>query len=350
MFIKPLAIPEHILCAQALDSRTPATHPSKETFSNRAANLLSGYKGEKSMKYHLQFLPADDFFILHYVRLPNQNGYFQLDFLILSRWFHLIIEVKNIYDNVNFDDLGQVYRTIDGSVQVFGNPIEQINMQYRRLLNWLRKHDFPPVPIEKIVVYSRDDTYLRNITNDKVISDIVMHRDKIISKINFFMNKYQSPSLSETRLTDLSWQLLEEHEPEEGDGMDQFNIGYTDLIKGVICPACVAVPMHWKSGKWNCLSCGCTSKTAHRPTLADYALLVGEYINNRQARDFLRVKSIHTAKRLIQQERFQQFGKTSGRRYKIDVDKLLNAKMYDEFAKVHTKSAKVHSKSDKVHN
>ncbi|SFB28846.1 hypothetical protein SAMN04488072_11356 [Lentibacillus halodurans] len=128
-------------------------------------------------------------------------------------------------------------------VEVFGSPVEQTNLQYRRYLSWLRKHDFPPVPIEKIVVYSRGDTYLRNITNDKIISDIVMHRDKVLSKVEPFMKRHQSPRFSENQLMKLSYQLLEEHVAEEGDGMEKLNIGYNDLIKGVICPVFSAVPM-----------------------------------------------------------------------------------------------------------
>ncbi|SFE04472.1 hypothetical protein SAMN05216238_107182 [Lentibacillus persicus] len=107
--------------------------------------------------------------------------------------------------------------------------------------------------------------------------------------------------------------------------MNQFNVNDNELIKGVLCPDCGVGPMQWKSGKWWCDLCDCTSKTAHRGALMDYALLVGEHINNRKARDFLQLESIHTAKRLLQKEHFQEFGKTSGRRYKIDVDKLLNA-------------------------
>lgn len=324
MFIKPLVIPEHILFAKSMDSRIPANHPSKDTISNRAVNLLSGYKGENSMKYNLQFLPEDDFFILHYLRIPDSYGHFQLDFLLLSRWFYLIMEVKNIYDNMNFDDMGQTYRAIAGSVEVFTNPVEQINMQQRRFLDWLRKYDFPLLPIEKMVVYSRDDTYLRNLTNDKIISDIVMHRDKVLSRIEELMQRYQHPRVSEQQMTEISYRLLNEHEPEKSDRMGEFNIGYNDLIKGVICPACRTVPMHWNSGKWRCLSCGCISKTAHRSALADYARLVREYISNRQARDFLQVESESIIRKLFQRERLMKFGRKSGVRYRLDIRQLLD--------------------------
>ncbi|ALX48896.1 nuclease-related domain-containing protein [Lentibacillus amyloliquefaciens] len=333
MYIKPLEIPRHILAAQALDVRIPASHLFKEKISKRAANLLSGYKGENAMRYHLQFLPEDDFLIFHYIRLPDEYKHFQIDFLLLSRWFYLIIEVKNIYDNINFDDLGQTYRKIDDNVEVFTNPVEQINLQYRRLLSWLSKYDLPSVPIEKIVVYSRDDTYLRNLNNDKRISDIVMHRDKVLSKVDSFIDKHQTPRISEQQLLDLSWHLLNEHVPEKDGGMDQFNVNYDDLIKGVLCPDCGTVPMQWKSGKWWCDFCGCTSKTAHRQALMDYALLVGEHINNRQARDFLRVGSSYIAKDILQKENFEKIGSTSGRKYRIDLENLFKSRSWKQKAR-----------------
>ncbi|RYG72033.1 NERD domain-containing protein [Lentibacillus lipolyticus] len=273
------------------------------------------------MNFHLQFLPNDDFLIFHYIRLPDHYGHFQLDFLLLSRCFHLIMEVKNIYDYMNFDEMGQAYRIRNGEVELFGNPVEQVKLQHRRYLNWFRKHGFPPVPIEKMVVYSRDDTYLRNITNDKSISDIVMHRDKVLPTIESFMKLHQSPLISEHQLMEFSYRLLEEHTPEEGGGI---NVVYQELVKGVFCPECSANPMWWKGGKWRCRSCGCISKTAHRPALADYALLAGEYINNRQARDFLQVGSNSIIRKLLQGEDLIKIGSGSGMRYKLDINRLLD--------------------------
>ncbi|TFJ92725.1 nuclease-related domain-containing protein [Lentibacillus salicampi] len=324
MFIKPLAVPKHILQAQALDRRTPANHFFKGKINSRATNLSSGYKGEESMNFHLQFLPEDDFLIFHYVRLPDLYGHFQIDFLLLSRYYHLIMEVKNVYENMNFDGMGQAFRIQKDDVQMFTNPVEQVILQHRRLLDWLRKNHFPPAPIEKIVVYSRDDTYLRNLTNDKIISDIVMHRDKVLSKIESFNRKYRKICVTDKQLTEMAYLLLDQHVPEEDGGKKKFNMTYDDLVKGVICPACSFVPMFWKSGKWQCVSCGCVSKTAHRPALADYALLVGGLINNRQARDFLRVESNSIMKKLLQYERFSKIGKGSGMRYKLDFDRLLD--------------------------
>ncbi|WP_164669869.1 nuclease-related domain-containing protein [Virgibacillus doumboii] len=343
MYAKPIAIPNHILQALALNSRIPDTHRNKHSINQNAANLYSGFKGEKSLNYNLSFLPEDDFLIFHYLRIPDDKGHFQLDFLLLSIYFFLIIEVKNIYDHVNFDEMGQTYRGSGEKVEIFKNPVDQVNLQHRRLLSWLRKYNFPAIPIEKIVVFSQDKTYLKNLANDKVISDIVMHRDKVLPKIDLYMNKHKSVCCLDNQLLELSYQLLKQHNPEEYDGIKKFDITTDDLIKGVICPGCGSIPMIWQSGKWLCAGCGFKSKTAHQPTLTDYALLAGEYINNREARDFLKLDSDYIIKRILRQEQFEHFGETSGRKYKIDLEKLQNAEVHNEYVEVHRKNVEVHN-------
>ncbi|MFB4169456.1 hypothetical protein ACE1TG_15925 [Virgibacillus sp. JSM 102003] len=73
--------------------------------------------------------------------------------------------------------------------------------------------------------------------------------------------------------------------------------------------------MTHKKAKWICHHCGATSKNAHLEVLRHYSLLIGNTINNRQARDFLQVDGIQIAHRLLVKEQFKQIGNTSGRRY-----------------------------------
>ncbi|MBP1949728.1 nuclease-related domain-containing protein [Virgibacillus litoralis] len=335
MFVKPFEVPKHILQAEALDTRTPVNHIQKETINKKARNLRTGYNGEKSMEFFLSFLPEHEFIIFHYLRIPDKQGHFQIDILLLSLKFFLIIEVKNIYDNMHFDGMGQAYRNNNDEIEVFTNPVDQVNLQHRRFLDYLRKYDLPSIPIEKIVVYSRDDTFLKNITNNKTINEIVMHKEKVLPRIEEFSEMYQTTSFSEDQLMGITFKLLEEHEPEEYNGMKKFDVTPKEFVKGVFCPECGKVPMLWRGGKWRCTDCGCTSRNAHRSVLADFALLVGDYINNRQAREFLQVWSEYSVKRLLQQEHFDQIGEKSGRKYRLDVEKLLNPEVHKKSTDVH---------------
>ncbi|MGP4108579.1 NERD domain-containing protein [Virgibacillus sp. L01] len=288
-----------------------------------AKNLRSGYRGEQSLDFLLSFLPEQEFLIFHYIRIPDKQGHFQIDILLLSLKFFLIIEVKNIYDNMHFDGMGQAIRYKNNEIEVFTNPLDQVNLQHRRLLEWLRKHDFPPIPIEKIVVYSQDDTFLKNIINDPIISEIVMHKEKVLPKIEKLTDTHTTYCFDEDQLIELSYRLLEEHESEKFEGMKRNNISAEDLLKGVFCSDCGTVPMKSKAGKWRCISCGAVSRTAHRQELADYALLIKEYINNREAREFLQIGSGSITRKLLQKEDFEKVGKGSGMRYKINVERLI---------------------------
>ena len=52
-------------------------------------------KGEQQVDYPLRFLEDNRNIILHNVRIADANGYFQIDTLILTEKYLLILEVKN---------------------------------------------------------------------------------------------------------------------------------------------------------------------------------------------------------------------------------------------------------------
>lgn len=113
--------------------------------------------------------------------------------------------------------MGQAIRTTEEKIDIFMNPIEQVNLQHLRLLQWLRDRDYylAPIPIEKIVVYSGASTILRNLVNDKTISETVMRTERILTKIKELELKYNTPCLTKDQLMNLSFQLLDANSPED---------------------------------------------------------------------------------------------------------------------------------------
>ena len=95
---------EYPLKAQILEAvlrRLPTGHPQKEQIENELGITLAGYHGEQSINYYLNFLPPENYLIMHDLRLksPRSDTYFQIDTLILHPAFLLIIEVKNFAGN-----------------------------------------------------------------------------------------------------------------------------------------------------------------------------------------------------------------------------------------------------------
>lgn len=318
MIIKPLVVPDLLLQTEALNRRIVISHAKKEIIKRNARNLRAGYNGELSLDFPLSFLSHQKYLIFHNLRIPDPNGFFQIDTLILSAKFIVIVEVKNIFGEALFDNLGQVIRKIEEVEEGFANPIDQVNLQHFRLLTWLRQFDFPPIPLEKIVVYSNPSTILKNVTNDKLITESVIHKEKIQTKIDEFSEMHNSACFNEKQLTELTFQLLTADTPVKADVIKKYQIEKGKLIKGVICPSCYSVPMRYKSGKWLCNNCDKVSRFAFRDALIDYSLLINSYINNREARDFLCLNSDSITRKILQKEKLEQIGSTSGRRYKLN--------------------------------
>lgn len=105
------------------------------------------------------------------------------------------------------------------------------------------------------------------------------------------------------------------HKPKKENVMEKFNVSLSDLIKGVFCSNCGAVPMKRKYRKWCCLKCSHTAADAHLLALNDYQLLIGDVISNKEAREFLQVKSPYIVKKIYLKKNFESIGKNKGRRY-----------------------------------
>lgn len=106
MIVKPQEVPLDMLQTEALDRRLSTHHLQKENVFQKARNLRAGYKGEKSLEFTLDMLPSSDYYIFHNLRIPDKIGFFQIDTLLFTKKYMLIIEAKNIYGIITFDDLG----------------------------------------------------------------------------------------------------------------------------------------------------------------------------------------------------------------------------------------------------
>ncbi|MEN1967128.1 nuclease-related domain-containing protein [Lentibacillus sp. N15] len=311
-------VPIEVMKMETLSNRLKEQHYKKKAVDQKAKNLRAGLHGEESLDFMLSFLPSDSFHILHNLRIRDQSEYFQIDNLISSPKFILINEVKNIAGTVTYDDFGQAVRASkDGEEVNFGNHIEQVNLQHIRLLHWMRTQGLPLIPIEKLVIYSNPATLLKNPANNQAVTEMVIHKEQLLTKIDELSIKHQSTALSSEQLDRLSALLIKAHSPKNIDVMKKFNISRSDIQCGVFCPTCGALPMTRINGSWQCYRCKCISKNAHMPALQDYCFLFGNQISNRAAREFLKVDSTHVMKRILQKAKFAFTGRTTKRFYQL---------------------------------
>ncbi|MFC0270255.1 nuclease-related domain-containing protein [Metabacillus herbersteinensis] len=127
MIVKERKVPLSILKLQALARRTHPDHPKFQLIKENLAKSLAGYKGEAAIDYPLSPLPEKNYLILHDMRLQNKQHYFQMDTLLLSQSYLLILEVKNMSGTLPFDNkFKQLIRTLDGKQESYPYPLVQI--------------------------------------------------------------------------------------------------------------------------------------------------------------------------------------------------------------------------------
>lgn len=306
-----------MLHTEALNRRLPENHTRKQLVNRDAIILRTSYKGEKAIEFPLSFLPNEEYHILHDLRLPDTNGYFQIDILLISPYVTIIIEVKNVYGTVIYDGMGQTIRLAEDIEQGFKNPVKQVHLQYLRLKRWLNRNSLPSFPLERLVVYSNPSTIIKNINNNKDIANIVIQKESLLSRIENYSKLYKTAHLTRGQINKIVHKLISAHCPVDDDVLKKYAISANELLRGVICPKCRKFAMKRIYGKWKCQHCHFKSKNAHLQALSDYKMLVSHLINNRQARDFLQLTSPYTTKRLLQKEGFTKIGNTSGRLYEL---------------------------------
>ena len=92
--------PLKLLMLEALNRRLPESHPVQAALTVDIRKIHAGYRGEKRVFSILKALPEKDYLLFHDLRLPSIPYPFQIDILLVSSSFILILEVKNIMSNL----------------------------------------------------------------------------------------------------------------------------------------------------------------------------------------------------------------------------------------------------------
>ncbi|WP_436372190.1 NERD domain-containing protein [Cytobacillus sp. BC1816] len=270
------------------------------------------------MDFPLDFLDSKEYFILHDLRLPDNDRFFQIDTLILTKKFALILEVKNITGILHFDTVyNQLIRIKNGKEQVFPCPLIQVNRQASQLRSWINANvSIENLPVYSFVVISNPHTGIKVIPPYIDLSRKVIHRNTLPIKIEQ-IEKSINGEISNKLLKKSIRLLKKQNREQESSILSRFQISQSEILTGVFCPACSYLPLQRVSRTWRCPICQITSKEAHMKALHDCSLLLGTAITNRELRNFLHIPSSYTAARLLQSLNLPHTGAQKNRRYTL---------------------------------
>ncbi|MCK6258408.1 NERD domain-containing protein [Fictibacillus sp. KIGAM418] len=208
MIIKERKMPLIIRKLNALLRRLPQHHPQRKDIEASFAKYMAGYRGEESIDYVLGFLPEEEYYILHDVRLSDGVRYFQIDTLIVSLKFILLLEIKNISGTLVFDQtFNQLIRITDEKEEAFPDPILQIQRHEQQFRAWLHQHQhhlhLHQIPLESLVIISSPYTLIKNSRDNQAEHlEMVIHSGKLSKKVNDFETLYHNPILTDNRQVD----------------------------------------------------------------------------------------------------------------------------------------------------
>ncbi|MDF2858363.1 MAG: hypothetical protein K0Q87_4214 [Neobacillus sp.] len=292
-------LPIQALQCMALLRRLPRNHPQRPTIEKDLRAWLKGYYGEKDADYYLSFLPEEKYLIFHGLRLKDKS-HFQMDLLLISTYYALIIEVKNISGKLIFKKGSNlVVRQIDNKEEGMDNPIQQVKRQHIQTMNWLDKRRLKGLPLESLVMISKTSTIIETTPDNYQIFQQIIYAESLLDKIDELEKKYQKPRFSQKKLLHLSDTLLKEHKIAVTDILQKYQISQSELINSVQCPRCKCFQMEYFSANWHCPQCKSTSKVAHLQTVNDYFLLINQTITRNQFSQFLQIESTSKAKHLL---------------------------------------------------
>lgn len=318
MIVKERQKPIKLYKLEALLRRTSENHPKRALIKAEYAKSKAGFAGEKAFDYHLRNLPSKNYLILNDLRLAHEHTFFQMDTLVLAPNFFIIAEVKNLSGTLFFDTkYPQLIRTSNGATKSFPDPLLQVKTQTRKLTSWLNDHSISKVPIKSNVVISSSNSTVKTAEVPRNVFQTVTPAANFIYKVEEYEEIHQDMHLSEKELKKLAKLLIKCHVPIDQNILNLFDIQKNEIIKGVFCPECGAIPMkrHW--GKWYCVKCRYTCKDAHLDAIKDYSLLLGTTIQKNQFMHFLKITSSSSSSKLITSLNTPFSGTTRNRTYNI---------------------------------
>jgi hypothetical protein len=301
LVIKERAIPLKLLILGAILRRLPYSHKQYKDILDEFKRREAGYSGEKSLDFYFRSLPEEKYMILHDLNLQDGEYNLQIDTLLLTPEFALIISVKNMAGKLIFDTENEQFTQINNEKEKgYPYPIAQAERHKRFIAHLLADNGYPAVPVDYIVVISNPyANYVITGPNSRRIRIRVCKADVLLNRIEVFEKMYLNLFLDKKELRKLCRLLVKLNTPPTGYLLTKFGIQKLDLLTGVQCPFCHYLPMIRKKQKWYCSSCNSYSLDAHLNALMDYFLLIDTKISNKEFRNFVQVNSEDTIRRLL---------------------------------------------------
>ncbi|WP_422123891.1 nuclease-related domain-containing protein [Planococcus sp. X10-3] len=298
-----------------LIGRLHEKHPQKEYLENQHHRKSAGERGEsKLQKKFKEFHLDEDYHALWDIGLKQGEWITQFDGLLLTDKCIIILESKNISDDLHFEEkTGEFIRTNPkGERLILENPVFQLNKNIRFLRQWFMQRKLD-IAVKGLIVFTA--------------GNCIFHSKPAGASLckTYQMNEYLYKVLQSTpqdsaplKINKIKRMIEANHTPYARKPLcDTYQISYDDLTKGIFCPNCRGYQMERSKRNWICRDCKTKNATAHHFALQEYFTFVNDSITNKELRAFCLIESAATANRILMKYDFLISGENKARQYRI---------------------------------
>lgn len=314
MIVKPYTKTLYMEALISLNKRLNKNHPKYTSLREELHRNIAGNIGEEAVMNFLQKVNLPyKFFAFHNISLYGES-LIQMDVLLISQYYAVILEVKNIQGEIEFKSHPfQLSRTLaTGERHSFDSPEIQLQ-EYIYQLNKIFKTAGCSIPIYGAVVFPFTSSYIKTPPRETT----VLFRNEIRSYLRNL--KTQNPPLSLEALNNLKNLILNKNTIYKSFPLTQrYAIHPDEIIKGVECITCNFVGMKKVARHWICPQCKNISNNAHKQTIKDYFLVYKDSISNKECRQFLKLNNMHEATRILKNANLIKTGKYKNTKYTMN--------------------------------
>jgi len=314
MIVKPYTQTLYMEALISLNKRLKKNHPKYISLREELNRNTAGDIGEEAVMNFLQKVKLPyNFFAFHNISLYG-DSLFQMDVLLITQYYAVILEVKNIAGEIEFKSHPfQLSRTLStGERNSFDSPEIQLQ-EYMYQLNGIFKSAGFSLPIYGAVVFPFASSYIKTPPSETTI----LFRNEIRSYLRNL--KTENPPLTLESLNRLKNFIQNKTTNYKPFPLTQhFAIHPDDIINGVECTTCNFVGMKKVARYWICPRCKNISNTAHIKTIKEYFLVYKDSISNKECRQFLNLNNMYEANRILKKANLIKTGKYKDAKYKMN--------------------------------
>jgi len=180
-----------------------------------------GDQGEKNVYYELKnsFVPM---YVLHDVRIKEDDYYAQLDYVVVTNKFIMILETKKLNGDVSISNSGDFVRSFKSSKgkvykkEGMYSPISQNQRHVRIVENILLKNKMiKHAPVLSLVVMANPKSIINYKYAPKEIKNQIIKYDQLTNYLNKELDKASDINIPIVTMAEIAEFLLERHVEEE---------------------------------------------------------------------------------------------------------------------------------------